>query len=321
MNIFSNHNSGIARGNPFTNNPLYFKRFEFPVDVLNTNDDTLTRYENNGNSRFNERARTMRYNPGDQSRRMKINMRTPDNDIAGVSIPSIIDRKNEMTLFIKYKVYDQSLLNTPLFGFETPFYEIRTDKTSVGIGGTVTFSILISSGPVNYTISGVSSADLNGADLAGTLNNVETVLSYTIVSGDWESIIFSLDGLGVIDNTELTTSVTVGYREQVNTTYNVTVLGTPAVFYIEGTEKLEVPFIAGQTYIFDQSDSSNTGEQLVFGTTSDDKINLYTIGVTTMGTPGQSDAFTQIDVPDPAPSPLYYYSLNRNGMGFGGEYL
>ena len=39
-----------------------------------------------------------------------------------------------------------------------------------------------------------------------------------------------------------------------------------------------------------------------------------------MGTPGQPGAYTQIDVPDPAPSSLFYYSLNSNGMGYSDIY-
>ena len=96
--------------------------------------------------------------------------------------------------------------------------------------------------------------------------------------------------------------------------YIVTV--ADSVFVLSGTLQLEVPFTVSESYIFDQSAPSNAGEQLVFGTTSDDKVNLYTTGVTIMGTPGQPGAYTQIDVPDPAPSSLFYYSLNSNGMGY-----
>jgi hypothetical protein len=99
----------------------------------------------------------------------------------------------------------------------------------------------------------------------------------------------------------------------VPTTYIVSVAG--GVYDLSGTQQFTVPFTAGEVYVFDQSDPTNAGEQLVFGETFDDKNNLYTTGVTIIGTAGQKGAYTQIVVPNPAPSSLSYYSLNSNGMG------
>ena len=95
--------------------------------------------------------------------------------------------------------------------------------------------------------------------------------------------------------------------------YTVTVLNSD--FYLSNVEKQQVNFTPGTSYIFDQSDPSNTGEQIVFGTSAD-SATLYTTGVTIVGSPGRPGAYTQIEVPSDFVGTLYYYSLNTTEMGY-----
>jgi hypothetical protein len=103
------------------------------------------------------------------------------------------------------------------------------------------------------------------------------------------------------------------------TTYTVTVasyLGSN-YFYIDGSRAAALTVTEGQTYKFDQSDSTNSSHPLRLSTTSNGTHaggSEYTTGVTTSGTPGSSGAYTQIEVASGAPT-LYYYCTNHSGMG------
>ena len=77
------------------------------------------------------------------------------------------------------------------------------------------------------------------------------------------------------------------------------------------------PFIdlkVGNTYRFDQSDSSNNSHPLRFYYDSG-KTTAYTTGVTTNGTPGSSGAYTQIVVSETTPNILYYQCSSHGYMG------
>jgi len=101
-------------------------------------------------------------------------------------------------------------------------------------------------------------------------------------------------------------------------TFTVTVVSTGGgnKYVIDGVQQDTVMIGAGLTYKFDQSDSSNGTHPLRFATAADAAGSTqYTTGVTAVGTPGSSGAYTQIEVAAGAPSTLYYYCTNHGGMG------
>ena len=88
-------------------------------------------------------------------------------------------------------------------------------------------------------------------------------------------------------------------------------------YFIDGVQQDTLELTEGNTYIFDQSDSTNATHPLRLSTTSDGTHgggSEYTTGVTTVGTPGSAGAYTQIIVEASAPT-LYYYCSVHSGMG------
>ena len=94
------------------------------------------------------------------------------------------------------------------------------------------------------------------------------------------------------------------------TTYVVTVVG--GVYYLDGSSNPTLTMERGNSYVFDLSDSSNSGHPLAFKSGT----SPYTTGVTTTGTAGQSGAQVRIDVSSTAPATLRYYcTVHGNSMG------
>lgn len=98
--------------------------------------------------------------------------------------------------------------------------------------------------------------------------------------------------------------------------YVVTLSGDPLVFDLSDILQAEIEFVAGTSYIFDQSDPDNSGNQIVFGRTPDDPIRFIE-GVTIMGTPGQPGAYTQLDLSAGFVGPLFYYHDTIQYRGYG----
>ena len=108
-------------------------------------------------------------------------------------------------------------------------------------------------------------------------------------------------------------------------TYTVTVAtgttqyGTGNRYYINGELAPVLYLQEGNTYIFDQADTSNNTHQIAFSTNPNNSpVATYTTGVTTTGVPGNAGASTTINV---APvrttgAPLlFYYCTVHSGMG------
>ena len=231
-----------------------------------------------------------------------------------------------------------------MFGFaavsETPFsaeltrHTIGVTPTSVSaqaILGTATFS-----GGVNLpALTGVSAATNNGTlDFDGKANitsaNVASTTSIAALtlSGAANSNATSLSAsftanapnVAGVANTNLPTQAGIlgnVFGDTAGATthnYTVTVVQSGGNKYaIDGVTTAELTLVRGLTYVFDVSDSSNSGHPFRF---KDASGNSFTTGVTTSGTAGQSGATVTLVVPAAGTQPARYYcTVHGNGMG------
>ena len=88
--------------------------------------------------------------------------------------------------------------------------------------------------------------------------------------------------------------------------------GSTSGYTIDGVEGAYLEFTPGNTYKFDQSDSSNATHPLRFYEDAA-KTTAYTTGVTTNGTPGSSGAYTQI-IPTTATPPILFYQCSAHSL-------
>ena len=88
--------------------------------------------------------------------------------------------------------------------------------------------------------------------------------------------------------------------------------GSTSGYTIDGVEGAYLEFTPGNTYKFDQADSSNATHPLRFYEDAA-KTTAYTTGVTTNGTPGSSGAYTQI-IPTTATPPILFYQCSAHSL-------
>ncbi len=106
-------------------------------------------------------------------------------------------------------------------------------------------------------------------------------------------------------------------------TYTVTVISNPGtpppddVFVINGSTQASLTMVEGNTYRFDQSDSSNSGHPLLMGREDGGTLSSDVISIP-VGTPGTAGAFTDVVLkPGTAGETADYICSSHAGMGAG----
>ena len=165
------------------------------------------------------------------------------------------------------------------------------------------------------TVTGVVGTSALGNALAGAGAIVtETGMVGSTGLGD-ESVTGT--ALVAVTGNSATTHLSGYSATTITKTVTVQSVSSANKYFIDGVQQQTQELFERNTYKFDQSDSSNSGHPLRFSTTSNGTHgggSLYMTGVTVNGTPGQAGAYTEITVPEFAPT-LYYYCTNHSGMG------
>tara|TARA_R100000773_G_C4213448_1_gene112485 strand:- start:450 stop:1664 length:1215 start_codon:yes stop_codon:yes gene_type:complete len=184
---------------------------------------------------------------------------------------------------------------------------------------------------VTFSVTGVQASGDVGDEDTVPQNKVSVTLP--ALTGSIGSS--TLTGTGTFSLTGTSTSLLLSGYSDSTITFTVTVVsgnpsnhpyhnfGSTNKYAINGstaTSDVTLELFEGNTYRFDQSDSSNSGHPIAFSETANGTHGggtAYTLteGVTTSGTAGQAGAYTEIVISENTPT-LYYYCQNHSGMGW-----
>ena len=215
--------------------------------------------------------------------------------------------------------------------FRTTFNSLGTDVGDLSsLSTTAKGSIILAINEINTSVTGTGFTLSDGsttqtivtgntllvsgsAGISASVSATDT-LTLTLASEIPQNIF--ADVLGAQHNADGTNA----YTELVSTVASKTTnhiyegTGSGNGYKIDGIEAPFVQFEPGNTYRFNQADSSNSGHPIRFYLDAA-KNNIYSTGVTTSGTPGSSGAYTQIVVSTATPQRLYYQCSSHAYMG------
>jgi len=186
--------------------------------------------------------------------------------------------------------------------------EINTSVTASG------FNLEDDSSTVQSIVAGNTLKVSSGSGISAVVSATDT-LTISVAGGDISQNVY-FDVIGTqhnADGSNTYTSLTVAVASKTSAhIYQGT--GSSNGYTIDGVEGPFLNMKVGNTYRFDQADSTNSGHPLLFYYDAG-KTTAYSTGVTTNGTPGSAGAYTQIVVSETTPNILYYQCSSHAHMG------
>ena len=146
----------------------------------------------------------------------------------------------------------------------------------------------------------------SASSIVGAINEVNTSIGGDLAVNTFGHL-YNADG----SNTYTQFTVTVASKTSSHIYFGQ---GSGNGFLLNSKVSPFIDFKVGNTYRFDQSDSSNSGHPLRFYYDSG-KTTIYSTGVTTNGSPGSAGAYTEIVVSETTPNILYYQCSSHSLMG------
>jgi len=152
----------------------------------------------------------------------------------------------------------------------------------------------------------VATLSTSASSIVGAVNELNSSVAGDLVIQTFGHR-YNADG----SNTYTQFTVTVAAKTSTHI-YNGT--GSSLGYLLNASVAPFIDFKVGNTYRFDQSDSSNSTHPLLLYYDAA-KTTVYSTGVTTNGTPGSAGAYTQIVVSETTPNILYYMCSSHAHMG------
>jgi hypothetical protein len=155
-------------------------------------------------------------------------------------------------------------------------------------------------------IGDVATLSTSASSIVGAINEVNTSIGGDLAVNTFGHL-YNADG----SNTYTEFTVTVAAKTSAHI-YNGS--GSSNGYLLNAKVAPFIDLKVGNTYRFDQADSTNSGHPLRFYYDSG-KTTIYSTGVTTNGSPGSAGAYTQIVVSETTPNILYYQCSSHSLMG------
>ena len=143
---------------------------------------------------------------------------------------------SNFTIYLKYATKISTL---PVFNIQTPS-KITINTTTVNVGSTFTiklYSLLLPGTPIPYTITGCTSADINGAPLTGTYTAPYQSITYTVLSG---AVVSGTAGatISITGGNTVNFTITNYTADEIstNTSFNTLISSKPPLFIFSPSE-------------------------------------------------------------------------------------